>query len=417
MRIKLFLSSCILSFGMMSYAQDDTSISIHQNKNIQTNNFNTLNQFTISGYFQAQYQFGEEMAILKVGYPNTNLNHSFNRIGIRRGRVKLEFQHGIANSVFQVDITEKGIAVKDVYLHIKTSWLGSSSFKVGIFNRPYGYEVSYSSAKRESPERATVITTLFPEERDLGIMLTLQAPPTSKWNFLKLETALLSGNGIKLDMDNRKDLTVHLSANKNFQNKDKVSGGISYYSGSVFQGSSNVYKMSNDFFSLNHDTLNIGKYTKRKYFGTDAQFLVNSILGVSQLYGEYIIGVQPGTKENSLSPNYNTKPNYDTYIRNFRGAYITFVQDLKKNPFSIIIKYDFYDPNINISKNEIGTNGSSKGDIAFYSIGSGILWKINNNFRMTGYYDWIRNETSINLKGFEKDIHDNIFTFRIQYKF
>ena len=62
-------------------------------------------------------------------------------------------------------------------------------------------------------------------------------------------------------------------------------------------------------------------------------------------------------------------------------------------------------------------NGTGKGDISYQTIGFGLIWKINNELRATAYYEVIQNEKSKNVKGYEEDIKDDIFTFRLQYKF
>ena len=98
------------------------------------------------------------------------------------------------------------MSFKDVYMQIKDPKFTASSIKVGVFDRPFGYEITYSSSRRESPERSTVFTTLFPNERDLGIMLTLQAKKGSAWNILKLDAGLFAGNGIKADIKTEKIL-------------------------------------------------------------------------------------------------------------------------------------------------------------------------------------------------------------------
>ena len=49
-----------------------------------------LSKFKVSAYIQGQYQYGQEDATLKVGDKNENLDKGFNRIGIRRGRMKFE---------------------------------------------------------------------------------------------------------------------------------------------------------------------------------------------------------------------------------------------------------------------------------------------------------------------------------------
>lgn len=386
----MILLSCVLTLTTTIYAQQQETHSIQeleQKTQSLEKEIKILKQFKLSGYIQTQFQWGEKLASLKVGNNNIDTGHNFNRFGIRRGRLKMEYEKGIASGVFQIDLTEKGLGLKDAYISIKDPWVGSNSLKVGVFNRPFGYEVSYSSSRRESPERATVITTLFPEERDLGVMITLQAPKESSVNFLKLETALIAGNGIKLDMDNRKDFIAHLSANKIFKEKIKFGGGISYYLGSTYQGSTSIFKMSGKEFIEYNDSSNFGAFAKREYFGLDLQFEATTKLGKTKLFGEYLFGTQPGNNSSSKSPNHSTLPTSDTYIRNFNGYYITFVQDLGNIPLSVVAKYDFYNPNTKVIENEIGLNGTGKGDIAYTTIGGGLLWQVNDNLRLTAYFD------------------------------
>ncbi len=418
---KIIIVISILSFTKAVYSKQnaesqDTSKLTEQRIESLENEIKLQQQFKISGYIQTQLQCGEKDALLKVGSGNTDKSNNYNRFGIRRGRIKMEYEKSKITGNFQIDITEGGIALKDAYLSIKDPIIGISSLRAGVFNRPFGYEISYSSSKRESPERSTIITTLFPDERDLGAMITLQAPKSSPWNSIKLDAALVAGNGIKIDMDNYKDFIGHLSANFNFDKVLNISGGISYYYGNVYQGTSSLFIMENKSFIEYNDTANYGAFSKREYYGIDAQCEWYSPIGISQLYGEYIYGTQPGNKNSSKSPNYSTLPTSNTYIRDFAGYYISFVQNLGTLPISLIVKYDYYDPNIQIANSEIGLNGTGKADIAYNTIGCGLMWKWDT-IRLTAYYDWITNETSTNLSDYNFDLHDNLLTIRLQYKY
>jgi phosphate-selective porin len=419
---KLATLSCVM-LTLTTFAQQtdpnstlDTLKRIDQQTQENAAEIKLLKQFKFSGYIQTQFQYGQKDASLKVGGGNTN-EKDFYRFGIRRGRIKLEYEHKIISSVFQLDITEKGIGLKDAYLSIKDPWFGTNSIKVGVFNRPFGYEIAYSSTKRAAPERATILTTLFPDERDLGAMLTLQASKKSPWNILKLEVAAIGGNGIKLDLDNRKDVITRLSVAKNFNDKITLGAGVSYYNGGTYQGSENNYKMVGNSFVKDSDSSYKGKFAKREYLGVEFQLNTASVLGLTQLYGEFILGNQPGNKNDSKSPNYSTIPTADTYIRSFRGGYVTLIQDLGSIPLSLITKYEYYDPNVKVSKNDIGLNDTGKADILYQTFGFGLMWRINNHLRATAYYDWTINEKSSNLIHFNKEIKDNVFTFRLQYKF
>ena len=412
----LFIGGLSLLGSSPTYAQESDSARLADLEG-RTSKLEVLKGLKVSGYFQGQFQYGQEKASLKVGSANTDETKGFSRIGVRRGRIKFTYDKKIASAVFQFDLTEKGVSFKDVYMQIKDPKFTASSIKVGVFDRPFGYEITYSSSRRESPERSTVFTTLFPNERDLGVMLTLQAKKGSAWNILKLDAGLFAGNGIKADIKNRKDFIGRLSVKKSLKEIVKIGGGVSYYNGGVYQGTPNIYKLSDKKFVVASDSLNIGKYAKREYMGVDFQLGVHSILGETSIAGEFLTGTQPGEKGKSKSPNNSAVGTTDTYIRNFYGAYACLVQDFGPVPLSAVVKYDWYDPNIKISKDEIGLNGTGKGDISYQTIGCGLIWKINNELRATAYYEVIQNEKSKNLKGYEEDIKDDVFTFRLQYKF
>lgn len=371
----------------------------------------------ISGYFQAQMQIGQENASLKVGSGRLENEDMFLRFGIRRGRLKFAYTKGIAEGVFQIDLTEKGLGVKDAYLQLNDPGLSESALKVGVFNRPFGHEIAYSSSTRESPERSQIFQTLFPEERDLGLMLRLQTKKGNAIDFLTLDLGLFAGNGIKVDLHNKKDFIGRISA-KSRGDKMKFSGGFSYYNGKVYQGTENIFTAKSTGYYLDSNPANLGKYSKREYVGVDFQYELNTKLGRSYITSEFILGTQAADIKGNKSPNSSILPENDIYNRKFHGGYVSLVHDLKKIPLSAVIKYDWYTPNKIIDKRIIGlADATGIADISYQTIGWGLNWQINKDIRLTAYYDMIKNYKAEHLSGFEKDIKDNILTFRLQYKF
>lgn len=364
----------------------------------------------ISGYVQVQNQWADGLAPLKVGAVNDDFGESFNRFGIRRGRLKFTYTTGLASAVFQIDATDKGLGFKDAYLDLRDPWIGSMAFRGGIFDRPFGYEISYSSSARESPERSTIFQTLFPEERDLGAMLVLQAPASSPWSVLKLEAGLFAGNGIKQESDDRRDFIGHLSARKAWE-AVSLGGGVSYYRGSVYQGTQNIYTMQNGAFVVDSDPDNVGRYARREYFGADAELTFRSSLGATKLHGEYLFGRQPGGRDRTTSPNASVRLATDTYLRDFEGGYVMLVQQLGQAPVSLTGKYDWYDPNTAVSGSPVADPqpGLVPADLARYTVGFGALWEFDPGMRLTAWYDLSRNEGA--------DYDDDVFTLRLQYKF
>ncbi|NDP20115.1 MAG: hypothetical protein GZ091_03405 [Paludibacter sp.] len=399
----------------------------------------TNKKLKISGYIQTQWQssqvdsLGKSSQDMKVGAGKAaSETTDINRFGIRRGRIKVAYDDSGYQGVLQFDLTEKGLALKDAYLVLVDPFVGFLSLKGGVFDRPFGYEISYSSSRRESPERSRIFQTLFPDERDLGAMLILQAPKTSPWNVLKLEGGLFAGNGIAQDNNNKKDFIGHLSYNKLLTSNIKVGLGASYYLGSVAETNKYIYSVNAGAFSV--DSLsNIKKdgYAKRQYIGFDGQISVNSIFGLTTIRGEYLFGIQPSNSANSSSPktgniagtdNLNTTGGTDTYIRNMTGGYVHFIQDIADTKHSIVVKYDWFDPNTDITGSQIGVGKkTSKADISYSTLGLGYMYRMNNNVRIMVYYDIVSNEKvniiSSSLKGYSANLADNLVTVRLQYKF
>lgn len=311
---------------------------------------------SLSGYIQVQNQWGEKDALLKVGTVNGTPEESFNRYGIRRGRIKYTYQTGLATGVFQLDITEKGVGIKDASLNLKDPWVGTMGLKAGVFDRPFGYEISYSSSQRESPERSTVFQTLFPNERDLGVMVVLQAPESSPWNFLKLEAGLFAGNGIAQENDDNRDFIGHLSASGAWE-RVTLGGGVSYYNGQGFVAETE-------------------RYAQREYVGFDGRFTLDTELGLTKLTAEYLTGTQPA-------------------MGDFDGGYAMLVQALGKSPLSLIGKYDWFSPEFVVFRRK--------------TAGFGAMADVMPAVRLTAYYELNDNEG--------KELKDNVFTLRMQYKF
>ncbi|HQQ21085.1 MAG TPA: porin [Bacteroidales bacterium] len=189
-RLQILTSTLLLIAGLAllgitpAYAQDSDSLRIDELEG-RVKKLEVLKGLKVSGYIQGQYQYGDVDASLNVGSKNTSKDEGYHRMGIRRGRIKFTYDKSIASAVFQLDLTEKGVSFKDVYMQIKDPKFSASSIKVGVFDRPFGYEITYSSSSRETPERSQIFRTLFPNERDLGVMVTLQPKKGSAWNILK----------------------------------------------------------------------------------------------------------------------------------------------------------------------------------------------------------------------------------------
>ena len=425
-----------------------------------------LKKLKFSGYVQSEWQMsqidvnGNASQDMKVG-GGANAGEkaaavatpgsTFNRFGVRRGRLKATYSDFGCTGVVYIDATEKGVVVKEAYASGLDPWLGVLTLKGGLFNRPFGYEIEYSSSSRESPERSRIIQTLFPSERDLGAMVTLQAPKTSPWNVLKLDLGLLAGNALGTDTKSQKDLVAHLTYNNSTPTM-KYGIGASLYNGVIFTPTKYVYTMSNNVFSVDSTATNLNGYAPRQYIGFDGQFSISTPLGLTKLSGEYIFGKQTGSSSSTSSPSLDVKPTAygtaptavvtaDAFTRNFAGGYIHFVQDIADTQHSIMVKYDWYDPNTDVAGDNIGAAisdagqvaanklttkskpyvATSKADIAYSTLGIGYMYRMNNNIKFMVYYDMPVNETTSALaaagNNYSAVLAANLLTVRMQVKF
>lgn len=382
----------------------------------------------ISGFIQAQYQYADTAGISSIaGGPfEKDCN---NRFSVRRGFVKLDYTNDLAKAVLQANITEKGFAMEDAYIELTDPWMKSSGFTAGLFNRPFGYEITYPSSMRESPERARIFQTLFPGERDVGAKVSIRLPEKSGLNFISLDLGLFNGNGINIETDKYKDFIGHLSvARPGTGSILKWNLGASLYEGGFATVTDKAYRMMslNGVEAFSGSTVKIGERAKREYYGIEGQLIYNGEAGQSKIMAEYLTGEQPSGSSNTSSLTKAAAG--DVYFRDFRGYYVYFIQNILKTPFQIVVKYDVYDPNTSVSGSEIGrqsVGGVSTGpaDIEYSTLGLGFNYYITSNVKFLAYYDFIRNETTPLLSGentltdYTKDKKDNILTLRLQYKF
>ena len=430
---------------------EDTTI---QTVNKLYNDVEFLKRFQITGYIQNQFQWADSSGIASASGGNfaTGVDKRFS---VRRGRLKVTYDKYFSKVVFQTDMTERGLRVVEAYASVTEQKYYWATLTAGIFNRPFGYEIEYTSNMREAPERGRMSGLLFPNERDLGAKLTLQGPKFGIWNWLKLDVAMVTGVGSEdanssiSDFDKKKDLITHLSVNRSNRKEDiKYGFGVSYYNGGVVFNVDSLKKVAS--YILKEDSAGIrtfhvdsvapDSYAPRTYYGIDGQLQKDFKWGIFTLKVEYIQGTH--ASQSSTTKAYQAKPTVTNpvYIRKFNGAYFELAQNLNRAtsekkflntlysfiPGQIVLKYDWYDPNTEVAGDEIGKNviagstgrkATNATDLRYDTFGFGVAYFLSNNAKILAYYDTVKNETSKNLNGYTKDLKDNVFTLRLQYKF
>jgi len=499
MKIKLQLIGYFISFPLLLLAQEQEQKS---------------KKLLIEGYVQAQYQkffvsdtVGGYTKYLADFSGGKFVNHfTTNRFTVRRGRLNIKHIGENHKAVFSIDISERGIGIKDLYLDYTEPFINSITFTAGVFNRPFGREIDLSSSVRETPERSRIVQTLFPNERDLGFGVKFQMPEEKFLSFLNFKAALVNGNGTAYETDNYKDGIARIGIDFNKpEQKIKFSLGFSIYRGAIshiyepvdtvssnattkyyiysFENVTDTTERTKMGFVLDSAatkaTGTMGGKVKRTYQGVDAELSVKSPFGKLTIRGEYIWGTQPAEvaykdveQEYIIHNGMNTYsptgpfigvswPMYDqpqpynpvsvgpvnkfhhTFIRKFNGGYLYFIQELFETKHQVVFKYDWYDPNSEVEGKEISYDEDlylndptyvkpylSVADVKFETFGVGFNYFVNDNIKVCLYYEHVQNEI-VDIKpyagdirlgrmpapGFNKDIKDDVFTLRFQYKF
>jgi hypothetical protein len=444
---------------------------------VNESDLSKLNKIKFSGYVQAQWENYSN----KLTYPN-------NSIFLRRTRLKTTYQtSGGISFILQGDFLPSGISLKDAYAQIngKSKWNKDFSLWVGQFNRP-NYEVEYSSSQREVPERSRLIKALYPGERAIGAKLEYSPDKFP----LKVQLALLNGNdnlsfagtsnNTNKDFDNFKDVMARATYSFKLGKSGGLDVGAHAYRGSV---KAVVDTTINSAYSFEKNYA-LGDAMKRSWFGGEFQLFID-FMGGTAIKGEFIAGTNatPGYSSKTTSTSQGTptlsgdtltlttttttattfQPNY---TNKFMGYYIYLIKNIgKKNQFAL--RYDFYDPNTDLSGDEIGSVkydrsysktstttsisdqgnqtiifknksvstttqkvSSGKSDLAYSTLTLAWQYYYNDNIRISLGYEIPMNEKTSSLAAeeavingekkyndYNKTISQSIFTLRVQAKF
>ena len=393
--------------------------------------YKKFDHMKIGGYIQPQFQLstGKGAKSYEGGDFGPEIN---NRFMLRRSRIRIDYVHMEENSgpgiqiVFQFDANERGFTVRDVWGRIFENKYKLFSFTTGMFARPFGFEINYSSSDRESPERGRMSQILMKSERDLGAMVSFD--PRRKipvFNKLKIDVGLFNGQGINTtrDYDNYKDLIARISFKPLTISKGvTLAFGTSVLQGGLLQNTK--YKFYTGVLNGINTTLvdsgasNYLSKAPRKYYGADAQLRIKNRVGFSEFRAELIKGIQTGTNTSSETPVALSTGTDGFNTRNFNGGYFYYVQSLLSTKHQMVIKYDWYDPNTDVNGMQIGAAGSklTDADIKYRTFGLGYVNYLSENIKLVLYYARVINEIT-QLKGYTSDIKDDVMTFRIQYRF
>lgn len=392
-----------------------------------------LAKIKLGGYVQVQWQHLDSIGGPVLAGGNMPVN-SDRRLMVRRARFKTVYDGGTSKYVLEIEALPTGLSLKDVEVQMTEPWLKTFGLNFGVMDRPFGFEIPYSSSLIETPERSRFENNYFAGEKDLGAELVID--PNSSWGFaqfLNFKGGLFTGMGGNADeIDREMDFIGRLGFKAPFPDLGlAIDGGFSAYLGQVEDASDTAFDLSGKAFtpSAGHKL----ETFDRDVYGVDAQLYYDiPVVGGTSLRFEYEWGRMPGTAGSSkpyvpttpIGPYSATAGAPNLYMRNVAGWYVTWVQNLG-SLFQGVLRYDYFDPNTDVKGSDIGVaanKGLGAGDIAYGTLGYGLIYHWSGNLKFTAYYDRVMNEkvddaATGGLAAYKKDLNDNLFTFRAQVKF
>lgn len=207
---------------------------------------------------------------------------------LRRARVKIDYLIKTKNNfpkalfTFQIDATERGVIVRDMFIRLYETKGNNFSITTGLFARPFGYEVNLGSSYRETPERGRMSQILMPGERDLGVAVTFESlEGKHKLKNFKLDAGFFNGQGVvgTTDFDSYKDFISRLILKPQKINNTELGAGLSILRGGMRNGTKYVYEMGtaangDKVFVLDSSASNLGASSPRHYYVGDVQYKI-----------------------------------------------------------------------------------------------------------------------------------------------
>ncbi len=338
-----------------------------------------LKKVKVTGYVQARYEYHDDAVSRPKKGNESDQSGLLNRFFIRRGRAKVTYQaNPNALGVVYFDGSASGVSLKEAYVSL-TEPSTRLKFTLGQFNWLFGYEIAFSSSKREFPERAQWSQKLFPGERDRGIQVE-RAFPISPTGNLTLLAEVCNGNGTSdskfgaADPNKAKDVLTRAALSLG-----QFDFGVSGYWGRQFNPTDSATNASSQRPST----------TDKVRYGADAQFFYElPKLGGGVIKGELVAAKEPKDQKKPFQTG--------TLTRNVLGINAVWAQSLS-DKLQWISRIDYFDPDNKIAKDQK----------TIYGLGLVYFWDGNSKVKLV--YEIPKTASA--------DVKDNIATLEWIYVF
>lgn len=375
-------------------------------------------------YIQAQYESHQDSQA-QLNASGTSLEKD--RFSIRRARAALIGEWEYAAMVLELDAnTTNGPQVDLRKAEASLQYRPDRKLPplamatMGLFDAPFGYELDESPRQRFFMERTTVSQALFPGEPDLGFRLA-GAAGFFRWT-LAAQNGVPLGSAssfVEQNPTGTQDVFFRFGADTHPLPDLQVAGDVSamrghgFHAGSTPSGSSLQWHDTNEDGAVQASELagvaaqsaEPSQDFDRWAIGADLRMHYRSLLGVTKIYGEFVIA------QNLDRGLYVADPIATGLDTRELGFYVAATQEI--TPWgSVGLRYDFYDPNSNAFDKRGGSLIPFSEAITTISPMAALV--LPDRARLIIQYDAIHNAFARNALGVPTNLQDNVLTLRLQ---
>jgi hypothetical protein len=352
-------------------------------------------RLALTGFVQARWETAENSADTIRVSAGEAATANRNRFSVRRARLKAAYEEaGFGRGVVYLNAGEsREVELLEAYVTLLDPWTPDHrhALTIGQQNVPFGFDLEHSASSQELLERSQAERTLFPGERDRGIVLE------SRWT-KRVTTSLGVFNGTTIGEDAR-FVAADPNGNKAAVGRVRVAAGPWAAAASGYAARAATPLTGPDVI------------TDKTRFGADAQvrFEVAGV-GGGEVRGEAFFGRQvnpDSVKALTSSSSGSVLPvvgaDLDHFATDVAGGYVTWVQSFGER-YAVAARWDTWDPDTGADHDRF-----SRVTVALHG-------RYGMHVRATVAYEIPDTERKTSAGTYE-DPHDNRWTVQFQHKF
>ncbi len=384
-----------------------------------------LNGLSLGAYVQGQYEHHQDSQDEQQNGVLLNQN----RFVLRRARLKLDWQWKWASLMAELDGNSvKGPAFGLQHAEASVLWRGGHpigtppvlALTAGLFDVPFGYELTESPRARYFVERSLLSRSFFPAEPDLGVRVAAAV----KW--FRLSVAVMNGEplGEKSGFALRAPVSAKtfvaragtvFAAAKGFG----ITAGASLLNGKGFHSGTDptkagvVWKDANENGQIDPGEIvavpsqagTPSDAFHRWAVAGDLRLDIDSVLGRTTLMGEVTVG---SNMDRGLFVADPTLTGIDAREMGFLAG---ITQEVTK--YGVVgFRYDQYDPNADSQDRLGGKLLPVSQTVRSFSPLVGLV--LPERARLLFQYDFIRDKLARDERGVPADLKNDTWTVRLQ---